>query len=460
MKKASVREANSRKTVFAKFFETNKSAEFVRCQLTDMAGNLREVTVTKEQLQSAGTTTVDGSSVFGKIIPPTESDMVLVPDSSTLFMVPWTTDTAQVICDVFHPAEKEGDTLKPFKGCSRAILKQVVKKMESVVKKHYPKIKISRVKALFAPELEFLLLPAEYNTDNIHLDPNLQNNNYFVPPQDKVNETLKTITRYLGVVALKKEKFHTEVSSYQCEIGIGHGNVLRIADGTMVAKEIIKAVAAKNGLKASFIPKFNQNVNGSGMHVHINISGVIDGKEVNLFYDPKKPDGLSDLGKKFIAGLLKYAHEITGLTNPTTISYKRLVPGAEAPTRISWDWLNRTALCRGHSKGTTKVRVEYRAPDPMCNPYLAFSALLLAGLAGIEENLKLSPPDKRNLYHDHHDVKELPGNLAEALLLTKQSKMLRRGMGDFIIDTLFMLGMKEWKEYSQSVTDWDIKKYL
>ncbi len=460
MKKAGAKEANNRKTVFADFFEKNKNVEFMRCQLTDIAGNLREVTVTKEQIGSTGITTVDGSSVFGKIIPPTESDMVLVPDTSTLFMVPWSPDTAQVICDVFHPAEKEGDTLKPFKGCSRGILKQVVKKMENLIKRQHPKMKISRVKALFAPELEFLLLPAEYDASNIHLDPNLKNDHYFVPPESRVNETLKTITRHLGVVALKKEKFHTEVATYQCEIGIGHGNVLRIADGTMTAKDIISTVAEKNSLRASFIPKFNQNVNGSGMHVHINISGVIDGKEVNLFYDPRKPDGLSDLGKKFIAGLLKYADEVTSLTNSTTISYKRLVPGAEAPTRISWDWLNRTALCRGHSKGTTKVRVEYRAPDPMCNPYLGFSALLLAGLAGIEQNLKLSPPDKRNLYHDHDGVEELPGNLAEALLLTQKSKMLRKGMGDFIIDTLFMLGMKNWREHSQSVTDWDIKKYL
>ncbi|MEI7425138.1 MAG: glutamine synthetase family protein [Candidatus Staskawiczbacteria bacterium] len=449
-----------RKANFIQFFKKNPGVEFVRCQLTDIEGNIREVTVTKDQIEKSGTTTVDGSSVFGKFIPPTESDMVLVPDVSTLFMVPWSPDTAQVLCNVFHPPAKEGCALRPFKGCSRGILSHVLKKTEIIVKNHFPQMEITEIKALFAPELEFLLLPEDYDASNIHLDPSLKNDHYFVPLTNQVNETLKTITKYLGIVALKKEKFHTEVATFQYEIGIGHGNVLRIADGTMTAKDIIKAAAARNGLRASFIPKFNRNVNGSGMHVHINLSATVGDKEINLFYDATRPDGLSDLGRNFIAGLLKYAREITSLTNPTTISYKRLVPGAEAPTRVSWDWLNRTALCRGHSKGTKSVRVEYRAPDPMCNPYLAFSALLLAGLAGIEENLKLSPPDKRNLYNDNDGVKELPGNLAEALLLTNESKMLRKGMGNFIIDTLFMLGMKELKDYNQSITDLDIKKYL
>ena len=450
----------ARKTVFAKFFKENPAVEFVRCQLTDIQGSLREVTVTKEQIESAGITTVDGSSVFGKIIPPTESDMVLVPDISTLFMVPWAPDTAQVICDVFHPPAREGENLKPFAGCSRGILKRIVGRMTNVVRKHCPGEDIKRVKALFAPELEFLLLPAEYNAANIHLDPNLNNDHYFITPTNHANEALKTITRHLGVVSLRKEKFHTEVATCQHEIGIGHGNVLRIADGTMTAKDIIRAVAEQNGLRASFVPKFNKNVNGSGMHVHINISAVVGDKEINLFHDPRKPDGLSDLGRKFIAGLLKYARELTSITNPTPISYKRLIPGAEAPNRVSWDWLNRTALCRGHSRGTAKVRIEYRAPDPMCNPYLAFSALLLAGLAGIEEGLKLPPPDKRNLYHDNDGVEELPGSLAEAIALTRQNKMLRRGMGGFIIDAMSMLGMREWREYSQAITDWDIRKHL
>ncbi|MCX6722339.1 MAG: glutamine synthetase family protein [Candidatus Staskawiczbacteria bacterium] len=448
------------KAAFTQFFEKEKTVEFVRCKLTDMQGNLREVTVTKEQLSGTGITSVDGSSVFGKIIPPTESDMVLVPDTSTLFMVPWSQDTAQVICDIFFPPKKEGEELEPYAGCSRGALKRAMKGMEKIVKKHYPGKTITKVKALFAPELEFLLLPKEYDIAHIHTDSGLRNDHYFIPPADQANKALKIITQHLGVVGLKREKWHTEVATGQYEIGIGHGKVLRIADGTITAKDIIRTVAGQNGLKASFIPKFNRHVNGSGMHTHMNISAIIDDAEVNLFYDPKKPDGLSELGRKFIAGLLKYAREITSLTNSLPISYKRLVPGAEAPTRISWDWLNRTALCRGHSRGTTKVRVEYRAPDPMCNPYLAFSALLLAGLAGIEENLKLSPPDKRNLYHDNDGVAELPGSLTEALLLTNSSKMLRKGMGDFIIDTLFTLGMEECRVYNQAVTDWDIENYL
>ncbi|MBM4271704.1 MAG: glutamine synthetase [Deltaproteobacteria bacterium] len=441
-----------------------KGIEFVKYQFTDMQGNIREVTLTVEQIRGIGTTSVDGSSVFGKIIPPTESDMLLMPDFSTLIPIPWSKDTARVICNVFYPPEKEDKEMIPFEGCGRSILSSAERSMNHVLKKRlaqiFPGAKIGKLHAHFAPEIEFLLINGDYDQTKIHLDQNLENNHYFVPPQKKTDDVMKEITRGLGLMGLKKEKFHTEVSTFQFEIGIGHGNVLQIADATMTIKYIIENVAQTHGLKASFIPKFNRKVNGSGMHVHQNLAATVEGKEVNLFFDASSEDGLSHTGRNYFAGLLTYASEITAITNPLPISYKRLVPGREAPTYISWDWLNRTALCRGHSKGIRKVRVEYRSPDPKCNPYLAFAAMLSAGLAGIEEDLELPPCDNRNFYTDHTGVKELPGNLGEALEIMVRSAMLRKRMGNFIIDTLYELGRDLWREYCQEVSDIDIRHYF
>lgn len=464
MKKGSKQAKNELGTLLKKM----PGIEFIKCQLTDIQGNIREVTLTTDQLKGMGITSVDGSSVFGKIIPPTESDMILVPDFSTLTPLPWSPDTARVICNVYYPPEKEGLPMTPFEGCGRGILSKVVRNMEEMLKKivakKFPHEKTFKIRAHFAPEVEFLLLPEGYDFQNIHLDPNIKNNHYFIPPKKDADAALKKMLKYLGEMSLKKEKYHTEVSGSQYEIGIGHGNVVAIADGTMNIKFIIQSVADDFGFKASFVPKFNANVNGSGMHVHQNLSVTVlqEGKEerINLFFDPKKEDGLSDIGKKYIAGLLKYAKEITAITNPLPISYKRLVPGAEAPTRIVWDWLNRTALCRGHSKGTKKIRVEYRSPDPTCNPYLAFAAMLSAGLAGIQENLELPPCDNRNFYTDNEGVEELPGNLGEALDIMDKSKMLRTSMGDFIINTLYTLGKINWREDCREITDSDIRKYL
>ena len=443
---------------------SGQGVEFVKYQFTDMQGNMREVTLTIGEITGIGTTSVDGSSVFGKIIPPTESDMLLMPDCTTLTMIPWSRDTARVICNVFYPPDSEGGRMIPFEGCCRSILANVENLAKKALAKHldgiFPGKEINNIHVHFAPELEFLLGRQDYDWANIHLDQNLENNHYFLPPQRQMDEVLKEITRAIKIVGLKREKFHTEVSTMQYEIGTGHGNVMFIADRTVALKYIIENIAQMHELRASFIPKFNRRVNGSGMHVHQNLAVTVEGVEHNLFFDKNTDDGLSKIGKCYFAGLLKYAREITAITNPLPISYKRLVPGREAPTYISWDWLNRTALCRGHSRGTRKIRVEYRSPDTKCNPYLAFAAMLSAGLAGIEENLELCHCDSRNFYVDHEGVEELPGNLGEALDLMNRSSILREKMGNFIIDTLYGLGKNVWKEYCQEISSIDIKYYL
>jgi glutamine synthetase len=450
-------------TDITKKLEEFKDVGFVKYQFTDMQGNIREVTLTKENVKDSGHTSVDGSSVFGKIIPPTESDMLLIPDPETFHKIPWTEDTARVICNVYYPPAKEGEEPKPFEGCPRGILSDVEKEMEKTLeeqlKDRFPGEKAKKFHAHFAPEVEFILVDEDYLSAAIHLDQGLRNDHYFVPPRKKVDEVLKQITKYLAEMEMKKEKYHTEVTTFQHEIGIGYSNVLRMADATMTLKYIIENVAQTHGLRASFIPKFRKGVNGNGMHVHQNLAVTVDKEEYNLFFDEKEKT-LSDIGRQYIAGLLRYAREITALTNPIPVSYKRLVPGCEAPTYIAWDWENRTALCRGHSRGTSKVRVEYRAPDPKCNPYLAFAAMLSAGLEGISRGSKLPAPDKRDFYQDNEGVKELPANLGEALEEMKKSEMLKRRLGAFIVDNLYDIGINTWKTYSQEVSDIDIRAFF
>jgi glutamine synthetase len=435
---------------------------FLKYQFPDMQGNVREVTLTRENVRGDGRTSVDGSSVFGKIIPPTESDMLLIPDAETLQPIPWQADTARVLCNVRHPPTGEGKPPEPFEGCSRGLLARVQDRLAGVLEEPVKRKfgKPERFHAHMAPEIEFILLPEEYGFNDIHRDQALANDHYFIPPRDRVDATLKEITGCLAGMGMRREKYHTEVTRFQYEIGVGHGNALNMADATMTLKSIIFNVAERHGLRASFIPKFRRGVNGSGMHVHQNLAVTVGGQEHNLFFDETRENGLSDIGMQYIAGLMAHAREITALTNPLPVSYKRIVPGCEAPTYIAWDWENRTALCRGHSKGTRKVRVEYRAPDPTCNSYLAFAAMLSAGLDGIARKLQLPAADKRDFYHDNEGVTELPANLGEALEEMKGSLMLRDSFGDFMVDTIYLMGRNTWREYSQEVTDVDIHKFL
>lgn len=435
---------------------------FLKYQFPDMQGNVREVTLTRESVRGDGRTSVDGSSVFGKIIPPTESDMLLMPDPETLQPVPWQEDTARVICDVMHPPAGEGRSPEPFEGCSRSLLAGMERRLAEVLEEPVARKfgKPEKFHAHMAPEMEFILLRDDYCFERLHMDESLANDHYFIPPRDAVDSALKEMTGYLSGMGMKREKYHTEVTRNQFEIGVGHGNALNMADAAITLKTIIVRIAERNGLRASFIPKFRKGVNGSGMHVHQNLAVTVGGREHNLFYDENRENGLSDTGMQYIAGLMCHARAITALTNPLPVSYKRIVPGCEAPTYIAWDWENRTALCRGHSKGTRKVRVEYRAPDPTCNPYLAFAAMLAAGLDGIAKKMQLPAADKRDFYHDNEGVTELPANLGEALDEMNGSLMLRDSLGDFMVETVCTMGRTMWKEYCQEVTDLDIRRFL
>lgn len=430
-----------------------KEISFIKCQFTDMQGGIREVTTSKEAL-ARGYTSVDGSSAFGKIVPPTESDLILVPDWETFTQIPWLNNTARVICDVYKP------NLEPFAGCSRTILKKVEKMMEKTLENRVKEIyqnKITKYHAHFAPEVEFLLLPESYDIINLLTDSTIKNNHYFIQPSTVIDEILKEIMNNLEKMGIKRAKYHTEVATYQYEIVMEYGNALRIADATMTLKSLIKEVAKLHKHKASFIPKFKEDVNGSGMHLHQSLAVTINGTIYNLFYDYEKKQ-LSSIAKQYIAGILKHAKEITAITNPLPISYKRLVPGYEAPTVISWDYENRTALCKV-SCNENQTRVEYRSPDPSCNPYLCIAAILAAGLSGIEARLELGECEKKDYYHEEK-AEMLPRNLHEALEYMNRSIMLRKWLGDFIIDSLYKLGINEWKEYSKKVSNIDLERYF
>jgi glutamine synthetase len=450
-----------RKVVKSKIdYARKENVEFVKYQFADMQGQTKEVTLTLDAINNIGETSTDGSSIYGKIIPPTESDMMLIPDFETFQIIPWMPKTSRVICSVFYPRESDGKSMKPFEGCGRNILSKVERSIQPILRKAFPKFEISKFHAHFSPEIEFIVVPLEYDYLNIHKDTKLRNNHYFIPPKHNVDLFLQEVTQCLKAMGLKREKFHTEVATYQYEIGIGYGNVLSIADATMTARYIIESLAFKHGLRASFVPKFFSKVNGSGMHVHQSWAITVKGKEINVFYDAKRENGMSEIFNRYAAGQLKYAKEITSFINSGPMSFKRLVPDAEAPTKISFDWNNRTALLRGHSPRSAKnIRIEYRAPDSKGNPYLAFAAMLSAGIAGNEEKLVLPSVKKKNYYHDEK-TEQLPATFGEAIEKTRGSAMLKKYMGKEIVKMYCDLGMHEWRDYCQQISDVDVERYF
>ncbi|MFA5359492.1 MAG: glutamine synthetase family protein [Patescibacteria group bacterium] len=443
----------------------DQNIRFIKCLGADMQGHIREVTAYYPRdsddidVRNIG---VDGSVLFSQIIMTTESDMVFVPDLSTLRKIPWTSDTALVICDLYYPPEKEGEPLKPFEGCTRGILKKLVRKMErnlpKYIKKVQPERKIKNFWAAFAPELEFLLVRKDYDYTKIHLA-DLKNNHYFRTLAGECDEILKEIVVYLGKLGVKPEKYHTEVAGLQYEINIELSDILSSADNVVIMMYVINAVAKKHGYRFSLIPKFNENVNGSGKHIHENIFAMeeIDGvyQQVNVFYDKRTKDGASYIMRSYTAGNLKYGREYTLLTNPAPISFKRFTKKAEAPEDLFFGWKDRTAFARGHMKGTKKIRTEIRSADGLSNPYSSCAAHLAAGLAGIEEGLVLEM-HKGHGYYNYGKENRLPLHFGEALTLMYKSKMLRKYLGNFLIDSLFTLGGIVWHKECTQITDRDI----
>jgi glutamine synthetase len=427
----------------------------IKMQFVDLLGELKQFEVPFKIFPKAldEGLSFDGSSVTG-MNPIEESDLVVKPDVSTFVELPFSgnkkSQVARVLCDIY---ELKDSHLVRHPGDPRYILKR---NLEYAKKKGF--------NYNVGPELEFFMFEREgyaKTTDS---------GGYFASPYrdrgEKVREQIIEVLSELGSqTAIEAEYSHHETAFSQHEIDLNYSEAMNMADFSLLYKWIVKFIAGENDMVATFMPKPIEGVNGSGMHIHQSLS---DETGKNVFYDSDGEYGLSDTARQFIAGQLKYAREICGILAQWVNSYKRLIPNYEAPTYVTWSVVNRSALIRvplslkNREKAT---RAEIRCADPACNPYLAFSVLLCAGLAGIEENLHLESPQKENLYNlgyqerKKRGIIELPGSLGEALQEVEQSTLVRKALGDCALDNWIALKAEEWEHYRQKVHPYELDVY-
>jgi len=424
-----------------------RKVRYIRLWFTDVLGLLKGFTITVNELPRALEDGMgfDGSSIegFARI---EESDMIARPDISTFAILPWESKdepVARMFCDIYTP---DG---RPFEADPRYVLKKNLERAKKLGFTYY-----------VGPELEYFYFNNPKNT--IILD----KGGYFdLTPLDVAqsvrNETVSALED-LGIIV---EYSHHEVASSQHEIDLRYTDALSMADHVMTYRLVAKEIAQAKGLHASFMPKPVFGINGSGMHTH---QSLFKGS-ANAFFEKGGQYHLSKIAQQFIAGLLKHAVEITSVTNQWVNSYKRLVPGYEAPVYICWAQMNRSALIRvpmykpGKEKAT---RIEYRSPDPACNPYLAFSVMLAAGLEGMKNNYKLSAPSNDNIYHmstqerERVGIPSLPEDLLEAIKVTEKSKLVRECLGNKLFEYFIRNKKVEWDEYKAQVTQYEIDRYL
>lgn len=426
---------------------------FINLWFTDILGYLKAFTITKDELPGAFAEGMgfDGSSVEG-FTRIDESDMVAIPDPNTfqIISVGGNQGTARMFADIVTP---DG---KPFAGDPRYILKTNL-------------ARAAKMGFTFnvGPELEYFYFKTDKSAER------LDEGGYFdLIPRDEAIDLRRETMETLEAMGIPVEYAHHEVAPSQHEIDLRYTDALTMADTVMTYRLIVKEVAQKRGAYATFMPKPLFGENGSGMHTHISLfrGDPPDGRAgKNAFFDPKDKYHLSKIAKNFIAGLLKYVPEFTSVTNQWVNSYKRLVPGYEAPVYLSWARRNRSDLIRvpmykpGKEKAT---RVELRNPDPACNPYLVFSVILAAGLAGIEEGLTPPEPIEENVYEMNEDerakrgIGSLPGSLIEAIQLTERSELVKKALGEHIFNHFIQNKKIEWERYRVQVTSWEIEKYL
>jgi len=424
-----------------------KGVKFINLQFVDILGIAKAVTIPTSKLEDAIEHNVwfDGSSVegFARIF---ESDMFLTPDLSTFAILPWQKNTARLICDIYLP---DGS---PFEGCPRYILKKQIEKAKKLGFEYN-----------VGPELEFFLFEKDEN-GKILPHPT-DSAGYFDLSVGAGQKIRQEMTKALASFNIDVETLHHEVATGQHEIDFKYSDALSTADKAITFRTVLKAIAQKYNLHATFMPKPIEGENGSGMHVHQSL--FKDGQ--NAFYDEKDEYHLSKTARSFIAGQLKHIKEFTLLTNPTVNSYKRLVPGYEAPVYIAWGQTNRSALIRipRYTKGREgATRCELRCPDPTANPYLAFATMLAAGIEGIEENM--TPPtsiekdifkfDKKDA--KEHEIETLPLDLHDAVLHAEESDLIKSVLGDHLHKQLIQAKHDEWDSYKKSISEWEHKKYL
>lgn len=421
---------------------------FIRLQFTDIMGVMKNVAIPVSQLEKALNNELmfDGSSIHG-FADISESDMYLQPDPSTFVLFPWrgaNGRVARLICDVANP---DGS---PYAGCPRHNLKRVLKEAEEL-----------GYSMNVGPEAEFFLFLSDENgkaTTRTQDDAG-----YFdLAPVDLGENARRDMDVTLEEMGFEIEASHHEVAPGQHEIDFRYGDALSIADAIMTFKLTVRSIAQRHGLHASFMPKPIFGINGSGMHTHQSL--FKDG--VNIFYDPEGPDQLSKLAYWYMGGILKHASALCAVTNPTVNSYKRLVPGYEAPVYMAWSGSNRSCLIRVPAKRGASTRIEVRNPDPSCNPYLAMAVMLKAGLDGIKNQIEPPKPVDRNIYKMTEEerrslnIESLPGSLLEALTELSKDKVVIAALGDHIFHKLMEGRMEEWREFSMQVTPWEVQQYL
>jgi glutamine synthetase len=426
------------------------NVHYVRLMFTDINGILKNVEIPVSGLESAleGEVMFDGSSIQG-FVRIQEADMYLQPDLSTWLLLTYEDTSygtvARLICDVYTMDRK------PFEQDPRYILKKTLAKMDSMGFSSFN----------IGVEPEFFLFKTE--GESILLEPSDDGGYFDLAPVDQSEDCRRDIVLELERLGFLVEAAHHEVAEGQSEINFRFANALVAADNLQQFKLVVKNVARRHGLHATFMAKPVYGINGSGMHTNCSLT---DANGVNAFFHETDPMKLSKVCRQFIAGILDQAIGFTAICNPTVNSYKRLVPGYEAPVYISWSDANRSALIRIPAKRGPATRIELRSVDATANPYLAFTAILASGLYGIENALVPVEPTYANLYamnkseREAQGIAELPENLKEALYALKKSTLMNEVIGTPLLTKFMELKYKEWDEYRTQVTEWELNRYL
>lgn len=429
----------------------HEHVRYVRLQFTDMVGMVKNVEIPVSNLEKALNNEImfDGSSIQG-FVRIDEADMYLYPDLSTWLILEWETPpegkVARLICDVYTPDHK------PYEGDPRYILKRNLAAMKAL---GFEKFNVG-----VEPEFFLFKLDAQGRPT---LDVSDSGGYFDLAPIDSSEDVRRDIVLQLQNLGFTMSTSHHEVAFGQHEINFQFDNALEACDNIQTFKIVVKNVAKRHGFHATFMPKPIQGINGSGMHSNLSLTNKAGD---NIFFDEKTENQLSETALKFIAGIMKHASEFALVTNPTVNSYKRLVPGYEAPCYISWSDANRSTMIRIPAARGKATRIEVRSVDPSANPYLAMSGLLAAGLEGIKQDLNSVKPIKKNLFmmteaeRQQHGIRNLPENLGAAIDVFAASTLMQTTIGDELFKKLIEAKRKEWDAYKMTITPWEIEQYL
>ncbi|ODR83354.1 type I glutamate--ammonia ligase [Haladaptatus sp. W1] len=426
-----------------------ENVDFVRLQFTDITGTVKNVSIPAHQVEKAFEEGIwfDGSSIEG-FVRIQESDMRLEPDPSTFAVLPWRSNgdsaSARLICDVVNT---DGT---PFDGGPRQVLKRVLARAEEM-----------GYTVSIGPEPEFFLFEKD-EEGNATTIPHDSGGYFDLAPKDMASDVRREIIFTLEEMGFEIEASHHEVADGQHEINFKYEDALAAADNIATFRAVVRAVAEQNDIHATFMPKPISEINGSGMHSHISLFD----EEGNAFDDPDDEFNLSETAYQFMGGILNHAEAFTAVTNPTVNSYKRLVPGYEAPVYVAWSDTNRSALIRVPDAAGASSRFEIRSPDPSCNPYLSLAAVISAGLDGIENDADPGKPVREDIYEftdekrEEYGITTLPGSLDEAVDALEEDDVIREGLGEHVVEKFIEAKRADYADYRVFVSNWEKEKYL